>query len=221
MSIAEKIDKIEELVKNIEINHKSDSSDLKTIQILIKEVRKSSEFKKKSNKKSDTESNDVGFKKPTYGITEPKLLPPNVYKFIEEALANKKLSSDFVSSNDIFVNFTTTSLVARTKVNSIIHNYIKTNNLYVDIEKRSIYKPDDKLKELFEMTDKEDLNLKNIQTFLKRAYDKFKVEDNKDKSSSSDEDKKVKKVKKVVKKVVKKEDKDKDDEDKEEDDDSE
>jgi len=211
MSIAEKIDKIEELVKNIEINHKSESSDLKTIQNLIKEVRKSSEFKKKSNKKSDTESNDVGFKKPTYGITEPKLLPPNVYKFIEEALANKKLSSEFVSSNDIFVNFTTTTLVARTKVNSIIHNYIKTNNLYVDIEKRSIYKPDDKLKELFEMTDKEDLNLKNIQTFLKRAYDKFKVEDNKDKSS--DEDKKVKKVKKVVKKVVKKEEKEDDEED--------
>ena len=223
MSIAEKIDKIEELVKNIEINHKSESSDLKTIQNLIKEVRKSSNFKKKSNKKSDTDPESTEVKKPTYGITEPKLLAPNVFKFIEEALANKKLSSEFVSSNDIFVNFTNTTLVARTKVNSIIHNYIKTNNLYVDIEKRSIYKPDDKLKELFEMTDKEDLNLKNIQTFLKRAYDKFKVDD---KDKLSDEDKKVKKVKKVVKKVVKKEDKDKDkdedeDEDKEEDDDSE
>jgi hypothetical protein len=198
--MAEKIDKMEELIKKMEINHKSDSSDLKILQNLIKEVKKSPEFKKKSNKKSESDPNEV---KKTYGITEPKLLPPNVYKFIEEAIANKKLSEDFITSNDIFVNFTNTTLVARTKVNSIIHNYIKTNNLYVDIEKRSIYKPDDKLKELFEMTDKEDLNLKNIQTFLKRAYDKFKVEDNKDKSS--DEDKKVKKVKKVVKKVVKKE----------------
>ena len=211
--MAEKIDKIEELVKKIEINQKSDSSDLKTLQNLIKEIRKSSEFKKKSNKKSDSDPNEV---KKTYGITEPKLLPPNVYKFIEEALANKKLSEDFITSNDIFVNFTSTTLVARTKVNSIIHNYIKTNNLYADKDKRSIYSPDNKLKELFEMKDEEDLNLKNIQTFLKRAYDKFKLDDNKDKSSddkSSDEDKKVKKVKKVVKKVVKKEEKEDDEED--------
>ena len=50
MSMAEKIDKIEELVKKIEINQKSDSSDLKTLQNLIKEIRKSSEFKKKSTK---------------------------------------------------------------------------------------------------------------------------------------------------------------------------
>ena len=182
--MAEKIDKIEELVKKIEINQKSDSSDLKTLQNLIKEIRKSSEFKKKSTKKSDSDPNEV---KKTYGITEPKLLPPNVYKFIEEAIANKKLSADFITSNDIFVNFTNTTLVARTKVNSIIHNYIKTNNLYVDEEKRSIYKPDKKLKELFEMKNEEELNLKNIQTFLKRAYDKFKSNDKKQKKEESDE----------------------------------
>ena len=125
--MAEKIDKIEELVKKIEINHKSDSSDLKILQNLIKEVRKSSDFKKKNNKKSETDSNEI---KKTYGITEPKLLPPNVYKFIEEALADKKLSEDFITSNEIFVNFTNATLVARTKVNSIIHNYIKTNKFY-------------------------------------------------------------------------------------------
>jgi hypothetical protein len=220
MSMAEKIDKMEELVKKMEINHKSDSSDLKVLQNLIKEVRKSPEFKKKNTKKSDSDSNEV---KKTYGITEPKLLPPNVYKFIEEAIANKKLSEDFITSNEIFVNFTNTTLVARTKVNSIIHNYIKTNNLYADQDKRSIYKPDNKLKELFQMSDEENLNLKNIQTFLKRAYDKFKSDD-KDKSSSSDDDKKVTKVTKVkkVKKVEKKEVKEvKEDEDEEEDDESE
>jgi len=221
MSIIDKIDKIEELVKNIENINKSVLSDLKTLQNLVKEVKKSSDIKKKSTKKSNSESNEV---KKTYGITEPKLLPPNVYKFIEEALANKKLSEEFITSNDIFVKFTTTTLVARTKVNSIIHNYIKTNNLYIDKEKRSIYKPDNKLKELFEMSDEEDLNLKNIQTFLKRAYDKFKLDDNKDKTSdedilakdkSSDEDisAKVKKVKKVVKKVKKEKEKEDDEED--------
>jgi hypothetical protein len=215
--MAEKIDKMEELVKKMEINHKSDSSDLKVLQNLIKEVRKSPEFKKKNTKKSDSDSDSNKVKK-TYGITEPKLLPHNVYKFIEEAIANKKLSEDFITSNEIFVNFTNTTLVARTKVNSIIHNYIKTNNLYADQDKRSIYKPDNKLKELFEMSDEENLNLKNIQTFLKRAYDKFKSDD-KDKSSSSDDDKKVKKVTKVkkVKKVEKEEVK----EDEEEDDESE
>jgi len=57
--MAEKIDKMEELIKKMEINHKSDSSDLKILQNLIKEVKKSPEFKKKSNKKSESDSNEV------------------------------------------------------------------------------------------------------------------------------------------------------------------
>jgi hypothetical protein len=59
MSIIDKIDKIEELVKNIEINNKTVSSDLKILQNLIKEAKKSSDIKKKSTKKSDPESNGV------------------------------------------------------------------------------------------------------------------------------------------------------------------
>jgi hypothetical protein len=176
----ENINKFDEVIKNLE-------SDLKIAKSLAKEIKKSynAELKKNGTKKTKkTESN--GDKK-TYGITEPKVLPPNIYEFIKYTLTNKKLAEDFVNNNnDIFGNFTNETLVARTKVNSIIHNYIKTNNLYVDEEKRSIYKPDKKLKELFEMKNEEELNLKNIQTFLKRAYDKFKSDDKKQKKEESE-----------------------------------
>jgi hypothetical protein len=180
-SIAEKIDKIDEVVKNLE-------SDLKTVRNLAKEIKKTynADLKKNSTKKTKkTDSND---NKKKFGITEPKVLPLNIYEFIKYALTNNKLAEDFVNKNtDIFEDFTIETLVARTKVNSIIHNYIKTNNLYVDEEKRSVYKPDAKLKELFEMKNEEDLNLKNIQTFLKRAYDKFKSDDKQQKKEESDE----------------------------------
>jgi hypothetical protein len=171
-SITDNISKLDEVIKNLE-------TDLKTVKGLAKEIKKNynADLKKNGTKKTKkTESN--GDKK-MYGITEPKVLPPNVYEFIKYALTNKKLAEDFINNNnDIFEDFTKDTLVARTKVNSIIHNYIKTNNLYVDeVNKRSEYAPDEKLKELFEMKDKEDLNLKNIQRFLKRAYDKFKSDD--------------------------------------------
>lgn len=173
----ENINKLDEVIKNLE-------SDLKTVKNLAKEIKKNynADLKKNGKKIKKTESN--GDKK-MYGITEPKVLPSNVYEFIKYALVNKKLAEDFVNNNDIFEDFTIETLVARTKVNSIIHNYIKTNNLYVDEEKRSIYKPDKKLKELFEMKNEEELNLKNIQTFLKRAYDKFKSNDKKQKKEES------------------------------------
>jgi hypothetical protein len=176
----ENINKFDEVIKSLE-------SDLKTVKILAKEIKKNynTDLKKNSKKTKKTESN--GDKK-TSGITEPKVLPPNVYEFIKYALTNKKLAEDFVNkNNDIFGNFTNETLVARTKVNSIIHTYIKTNNLYADEEKRSVYKPDKKLKELFEMKNEEELNLKNIQTFLKRAYDKFKSDDKKQKKEDEDE----------------------------------
>jgi hypothetical protein len=176
-TFTERIDKIDEVIKKLEANRKSEDVELKSLRNLVKEIKKNynTDLKKKSTKTKKTESN--GDKK-TYGITEPKVLPPNVYEFIKYTLTDKLLAEDFVNNNnDIFEDFTTETLVARTKVNSIIHNYIKTNNLYVDEEKRSVYKPDAKLKELFEMKDTEDLNLKNIQTFLKRAYDKFKTDD--------------------------------------------
>jgi hypothetical protein len=180
-SITDNINKLDEVIKNLEI-------DLKTVKSLAKEIKKNynTDLKKNGTKKTKkTESN--GDKK-TYGITEPKVLPPNVYEFINYTLTSNKLAEDFVNKNtDIFENFTKDTLVARTKVNSIIHNYIKTNNLYVDEEKRSVYKPDAKLKELFEMKNEEDLNLKNIQTFLKRAYDKFKSDDKKDKNQDKEE----------------------------------
>jgi hypothetical protein len=172
-SFADNLSKLDEVIKNLE-------SDLKTVKGLAKEIKKNYNTDVKKNGTKKTKKTESNGDKKTYGITEPKVLPPNVYEFIKYALTNKKLAEDFVNNNnDIFKDFTTETLVARTKVNSIIHNYIKSNNLYVDEEKRSAYKPDAKLKELFEMKNEEELNLKNIQTFLKRAYDKFKTDDQK------------------------------------------
>ena len=178
----ENINKFDEVIKNLE-------SDLKIVKSLAKEIKKNYNTElKKNGAKTKTKKTESSGDKKTYGITEPKVLPLNVYEFIKYALTNKKLAEDFVEkNNDIFEDFTTETLVARTKVNSIIHNYIKTNNLYVDEEKRSVYKPDKKLKELFEIKNEEELNLKNIQTFLKRAYDKFKSDDKKQKKEESDE----------------------------------
>jgi hypothetical protein len=178
----ENINKFDEIIKNLE-------SDLKIVKNLAKEIKKNYNAElKKNGAKTKTKKIESNGDKKTYGITEPKVLPLNIYEFIKYTLTNKKLAEDFVEkNNDIFGNFTNETLVARTKVNSIIHNYIKTNNLYVDEEKRSMYKPDKKLKELFEMKNEEELNLKNIQTFLKRAYDKFKSDDKKQKKEESDE----------------------------------
>jgi len=191
-TFTERIDKIDEIIKKLEVNRKLEDLELKSLRNLVKEIKKNhnTDFKKKGTKTKKTES--IGDNK-KYGITEPKVLPSNVYEFIKYTLTNNKLADEFVNNNnDIFEDFTIETLVARTKVNSIIHNYIKTNNLYVDEEKRSVYKPDAKLKELFEMKDTEDLNLKNIQTFLKRAYDKFKTDDpKKDKKQKKEEEKEV------------------------------
>jgi hypothetical protein len=176
--------KLDEVMKRLE-------TDLKSVKSLAKEMKKNynTDTKKKGTKTKKTESNGA---KKNHGITEPKVLPPNVNEFIKYTLTSKKLSEDFVNNNnDIFENFSTETLVARTKVNSIIHNYIKTNNLYVDEEKRSVFAPDSKLKELFEIKDKEELNLKNLQSFLKRAYDKFKSDDKKDKKATKKDEEEV------------------------------
>ena len=160
------IKKFEEALANLDLI-KSDFKQLKKNYIL--------NFKKKGSK---TKTSDSTEPKKCYGITEPKVLPPNIYEFIKFCLTKKKLSEEFINkNNDIFENFTVETKIARTTVNSVIHNYIKANNLYEDENKRSVFKPDAKLKNLFDIEDNEELNLKNLQTFLKRAYDKYKTND--------------------------------------------
>jgi len=176
--------KLEELIKNFE-------NDLKNIKNVIKELKKShaSETKGKKNKSKNPEDKKI---KKAYGITEKVVLPPNVNEFIKYTLDNKKLDEEFIKINsDIFNDFDKETLVARTKVNSIIHNYIKTNKLYINEDKRTEFAPDDKLKELFDMKENEELHLRNIQSYLKRAYDKFKTSDDKKskaKTKKSDEE---------------------------------
>ncbi len=152
-------------------------ANLDLIKSDVKQLKKNyiSNLKKKGSKTKNSDSTEP---KKCYGITEPKVLPPNIYEFIKFCLTKKKLPEEFVNkNNDIFENFTVETKIARTTVNSVIHNYIKANNLYEDENKRSVFKPDAKLKNLFDIEDNEVVNLKNLQTFLKRAYDKYKTND--------------------------------------------
>ena len=73
--------------------------------------------------------------------------------------------------NDIFENFTVETKIARTTVNSVIHNYIKANNLYKDENNHSVFKSDAKLKNLFDIEDKKHNNdriIFTIKLILKR-----------------------------------------------------
>jgi hypothetical protein len=190
-------------------------ANLDLIKSDVKQLKKNyiSNLKKKGSKTKNSDSTEP---KKCYGITEPKVLPPNIYEFIKFCLTKKKLSEDFVNkNNDIFENFTVETKIARTTVNSVIHNYIKANDLYEDEKKHSVFKPDAKLKNLFDIEDNEELNLKNLQTFLKRAYDKYKTNDEvKTKKQSKKVSNKNNKVDEVEE--VKKDEDDEDEEDKEE-----
>jgi hypothetical protein len=197
------IKKFDEIVATID-QFKIDVKQLKKNFIL--------NFKKKGSKTTDSTE-----PKKCYGITEPKVLPPNIYEFIKFCLTKKKLPEEFVNkNNDIFENFTVETKIARTTVNSVIHNYIKANNLYEDENKRSVFKPDAKLKNLFDIEDNEVVNLKNLQTFLKRAYDKYKTNDE---VKTKKQSKKVSKNNKVdeVEEVKKDEDDDEDEDEKDKD----
>jgi hypothetical protein len=199
------IKKFDEALANLDLI-KSDFKQLKKNYIL--------NFKKKGSKTKNSDSTEP---KKCYGITEPKVLPPNIYEFIKYCLTKNKLPEEFVNkNNDIFENFTVETKIARTTVNSVIHNYIKANNLYEDENKRSVFKPDAKLKNLFDIEDNEVVNLKNLQTFLKRAYDKYKTNDEvKTKKQSKKVSKKNNKVDEVEEV---KEEKEEDEEDEEDDD---
>jgi hypothetical protein len=191
-------------------------ANLDLIKSDVKQLKKNyiSNLKKKGSKTKNSDSTEP---KKCYGITEPKVLPPNIYEFIKFCLTKKKLPEEFVNkNNDIFENFTVETKIARTTVNSVIHNYIKANNLYEDENKRSVFKPDAKLKNLFDIEDNEVVNLKNLQTFLKRAYDKYKTNDE---VKTKKQSKKVSKNNKVdeVEEVKKDEDDDEDEDEKDKD----
>ena len=197
------IKKFDEAMANLDLI-KSDFKQLKKNYIL--------NFKKKGSKTKNTDSTEP---KKCYGITEPKVLPPNIYEFIKFCLTKKKLSEDFVNkNNNIFENFTVETKIPRTTVNSVIHNYIKANNLYEDENNHSVFKSDAKLKNLFDIEDNEVLNLKNLQTFLKRAYDKYKTNDEvKTKKQSKKVSNKNNKADEVEEVKEEEEDEDKEDED--------
>jgi hypothetical protein len=190
-------------------------ANLDLIKSDVKQLKKNyiSNLKKKGSKTKNSDSTEP---KKCYGITEPKVLPPNIYEFIKFCLTKKKLPEEFVNkNNDIFENFTVETKIARTTVNSVIHNYIKANNLYKDENNHSVFKSDAKLKNLFDIEDNEVLNLKNLQTFLKRAYDKYKTNDEvKTKKQSKKVSNKNNKVDEVEE--VKKDDEDEEDKEEEE-----
>jgi hypothetical protein len=191
-------------------------ANLDLIKSDVKQLKKNyiSNLKKKGSKTKNSDSTEP---KKCYGITEPKVLPPNIYEFIKFCLTKKKLPEEFVNkNNDIFENFTVETKIARTTVNSVIHNYIKANNLYEDENKRSVFKPDAKLKNLFDIEDNEVVNLKNLQTFLKRAYDKYKTNDEVKTKKQSKKVSKNNEVEEVKKDEDDDEDEDEEDKDEEE-----
>jgi chromatin remodeling complex protein RSC6 len=60
-------------------------------------------------------------------------------------------------------------LLPRTEITKKIYDYIKTNNLQDESDKR-IIKPNDELKKIFNLSDGEEVSFLNIQTYIKKAY---------------------------------------------------
>jgi chromatin remodeling complex protein RSC6 len=60
-------------------------------------------------------------------------------------------------------------LLPRTEITKKIYDYIKTNNLQDESDKR-IIKPNNELKKIFNLSDGEEVSFLNIQTYIKKAY---------------------------------------------------
>jgi chromatin remodeling complex protein RSC6 len=68
-------------------------------------------------------------------------------------------------------------LLPRVEITKKIYEYIKTNNLQDESDKR-IIKPNDELKKLFNLSDDEEVSFLNIQTYIKKAYNSDSTDSN-------------------------------------------
>lgn len=165
--------------KKVEFTSESIEETLEGIDKVISDLKKSIkdlEVKKKVLKKqfakkakwSKKRKNDPNAPKKAAGFTKIKFVPEKFKNFYENHL---KDDSTFSSK---FPNFKVDVDQRRPDITKIIYDYIKTNDLYDKKEdgtsNRRIIKPNLALKELLLISDGEDINFNNFQTYIKRLY---------------------------------------------------
>lgn len=126
-------------------------NDVKEMIVVVKSLKKENAKAVKANTRRQRSRSAAadGTKRPASGITKPT-----------------KLSDDLCE----FLAIATGSSLARTEVTKIINNYIKTNNLQDEKDKRTIH-PDNKLKKiLLPIPDGKKLSFFNMQSFIKHQF---------------------------------------------------
>lgn len=184
-SIEETLEDISKLIINI----KKDTKQLELKQKIVKKlIAKKAKWTKKRK-------NDPNAPKKAAGFTNIKFVPEKFKSFYENHL------KDDVTFCSKFPNFKVDVDQRRPDITKIIYNYIKTNDLYDKKEdgtsNRRIIKPNLALKELLLISDGEDINFNNFQTYIKRLYNSNKPVDTHDNDNDidaedADDDNKIK-----------------------------
>ena len=137
-------DELAELMKLMQDRSALDNQIKTRVKNIEKKVARMSKIIKSAKKKKSVKSNKVsGFEKPTP---------------ISDELAK-------------FVGEPTGTLMARTAISKKIHEYVKSNNLQ-DEKNRRIIVPDAKLKKLLKTGPNDTLSYFNLQRFLKLHFKK-------------------------------------------------
>ena len=137
-------DELAELMKLMQDRSALDNQIKSRVKNIEKKVARMSKIIKSAKKKKSVKSNKVsGFEKPTP---------------ISDELAK-------------FVGEPTGTLMARTAISKKIHEYVKSNNLQ-DEKNRRIIVPDAKLKKLLKTGPNDTLSYFNLQRFLKVHFKK-------------------------------------------------
>ena len=132
------------LMKNVQARSVLDTAIKASVKSIEKKVAKLTKMMEKSQKKRKTTQNKMsGFEKPTA---------------ISDELAK-------------FVGQPPGTMLARTAVSKMIHEYVKTNNLQ-NPSNRRIINPDAKLKKLLNTKATDELSYFNLQKYLKVHFKK-------------------------------------------------
>ena len=125
-------------------------NDMKDMIAVVKTLKKeNAKVAKAKGRRQSKAKNEDGTKRPASGITKPTKLTDELCDFLGVARG--------------------TSL-ARTEVTKIINNYIKTNKLQDETDKRTIH-PDAKLKKiLLPIPSDKKLSFFNMQSFIKHQF---------------------------------------------------
>ena len=141
---AELNEDLAELMKNVQARSVLDTAIKASVKSIEKKVAKLTKMMEKSQKKRKTSQNKMsGFEKPTA---------------ISDELAK-------------FVGQPPGTMLARTAVSKMIHEYVKTNNLQNPANRR-IINPDAKLKKLLNTKATDELSYFNLQKYLKVHFKK-------------------------------------------------